>query len=390
VPSLATDPAEVRLAGLPFDDAAGETVFEERPVHNETLFESFPQRLAEMTADWPFEPLAVRQWSVFAANPKRTLGERFVAGRRALERQWGCHNLELPLSRLCATESFAAFAASIVADLPAFQDSYNAAVRDYRRRYRIRNGFHPVPDLGRDGDWLEAPFWAWRRGHARRARLLVRRTAGRLELRVGGETWPDLPIDRSIAAWRRLESDGFKVRTRALTTTLFARLAVADLFVHGIGGGKYDEVTDALIARYWRIEPPAFLVATGTLRLPLPRFRGAAADLQASQRLVRDLDWNPQRHLGNGSSASGLQTLIASEPTAPSARRERFLAIRESKDALRATVAEQQDDARRRAERLGHEVAANAIIGRRDYSFALYPAERLRQFLAQFTVPASN
>ena len=41
-----------------------------------------------------------------------------------------------------------------------------------------------------------------------------------------------------------LSSRGIKLRTRALTTTLFARLVLSDMFLHGIGGAKYDQVTD--------------------------------------------------------------------------------------------------------------------------------------------------
>ena len=47
--------------------------------------------------------------------------------------------------------------------------------------------------------------------------------------------------------------DSRALRPRALTLTLFARLCVADFFIHGIGGGKYDEVTDRIIRELPRI-----------------------------------------------------------------------------------------------------------------------------------------
>jgi len=59
---------------------------------------------------------------------------------------------------------------------------------------------------------------------------------------------------------------------RALTLTLFARLILGDFFIHGIGGGKYDEVTDQIIRDYFGIDPPAFQVVSGTLHLPFPKF----------------------------------------------------------------------------------------------------------------------
>ena len=56
-----------------------------------------------------------------------------------------------------------------------------------------------------------------------------------------------------------------------MTTTLFARLLLADMFIHGLGGGKYDELTDSLMRDFYGIEPPSFLVLTGTLRLPFQK-----------------------------------------------------------------------------------------------------------------------
>ncbi len=37
------------------------------------------------------------------------------------------------------------------------------------------------------------------------------------------------------------------VLPRALTTTLFLRTFIADLFIHGIGGGQYDRLTDRIV-----------------------------------------------------------------------------------------------------------------------------------------------
>jgi hypothetical protein len=408
------DPAAVHLLTVPFDHFAGEVAFEERKVEDEGLFADFPRAVGERTAGWPFEPILPAFWRDVVRRGERTalLGERLVAGRRAWERRWGCHNPELPISRLCKTEAFARFAVGLLDRLPDFHAAYNESARDYRRRHRIRSPNHPVPDLQRDGDWLEAPFWAWRAGGQRRGRLFVRQVAGGWRLRVGDEAWPDLSRDRAVADWRRLERDGFKVRTRALTTTLFTRLCLADLFVHGIGGGKYDELTDAIIARHFGLTPPTFLVLTGTLRLPLPTFPATADDERAARRLVRDIHWNPQRHLSHdGMEPVGLarakEDLASSPDAAPprehfentrrvfegfgmpvpeSVRRvERFVEFRRLTEQLRPFVADVERGCRERAARLSAEAAANAVLRRRDYAFGLFPESTLRPFLTRFT-----
>src|SRR5262249_12888486 len=128
----------------------------------------------------------------------------------------------------------------------------------------------------------------------------------RVELRAGDEPWPALPFPsegraaEAVAAWQALEGRGFKARSRALTTTLYARLFLADLFMHGIGGGKYDELTAELIRRFHGCEPPAFVVLSATLWLPLPGTPARPDDCRRLARELRDVHYNPQRHLGGG------------------------------------------------------------------------------------------
>src|SRR5439155_11533539 len=134
-----------------------------------------------------------------------------------------------------------------------------------------------------------------------RGRLLVRRTEHALALRVGGEIWPELPggtnanASALVRAWLALEGRGFKIRSRALTNTLFARLFLVDLFIHGIGGGRYDELTDEIARRFYDHEPPRYLVLSATLLLPLPNFPARAADCRRLAGGLGDLSYYSQR-----------------------------------------------------------------------------------------------
>src|SRR5262249_11009309 len=102
---------------------------------------------------------------------------------------------------------------------------------------------------------------------------------------------------RMVKAWQDLTRRGFKIRSRALTNTMFARLFVAEVFIHGIGGAKYDELTDEIIRRFYGIEPPQFMVFSATLRLPLQSFPVTATDHNRLAVKLRDMRYNPQRHL---------------------------------------------------------------------------------------------
>jgi hypothetical protein len=353
------DPAAVRLEAVPFDRFDREEPYESRRVHDPELFCTFADRAAPLWRGWRFEPLLPRVWEDVVAHPAETTGERFAAVRRKWERAWGCHNLELPVSHLAGTRAFAWFVTHILADLPRFRSVYNTAVREYRSAHGIKSSSHPVPDLG-DG---EAPFWGPAGPDGRRGRLMT-------------------PANASPA----------RLRPRALTLTLFARVCLGDLFVHGIGGGKYDEVTDAIIRDYFGIEPPAYQVLSATLRLPLPTFPTTSGDVAALARRERDLYWNPQRHLtGPEAERPEVRELIrrhdelaAAEPPDRAGRRRRFRELREIGGRLRALLQPQLAEARGDLERARREAAANAMLTRRDFAWVLYPEETLRPLLQRF------
>lgn len=392
----------VGLIAEPFDHWAGEEPYEERRVHDGALFASFADRAVPLLKSWNYEPVLPEFWKEVRLQCERTplLGERLARARRALERHWGCHNLEVPLSALCRTEAFAWSACHILANLPAFHETYNATVRDYRRRFGIKSRNHPVPDLIHEGDWWEVPFWGWRKGQTRRGRPLLRFSGQQLELRVGAEVWTTLPSDASAAvdAWRSLESHGLKLRSRALTTTLFARLFLGDLFIHGIGGAKYDALTDEIIRRFYGIEPPAFLMLSATLHLPLPVCPARPEQRAGLARMLRDLEYNPQRHLTPETTARAevacrlreKQDWIDREPINALGKLERFQAIRKLSAELRPFVTDRMQRAALKLECCDRQLVANAVLQRRDYAFCLFPEEKLRPFCEQFLFLASG
>jgi hypothetical protein len=380
---------------VPFDRWTGEIPYEERPILDRDEFAGFAEHASRVVVGWNYKPLLTAFWPEVLRQSQRTrlLGERFASARRVFERRWGCRNLEVTVSDLCRTRTFAWFACHILAELPRFHSIYNDCVHDYRRSHGIRSRNHPVPDLADDGDWLETPFWAWKEGQTRRGRLFARRRPGLIDLRVGDEAWPTLPAEdgrSAVDAWSDLALNGRKIRSRALSNTLYARLFLGDLFVHGIGGGKYDELTDAIIRRFYEIDPPTFIVLTATRLLPLPRFPATPEECHGLERSLRDFHWNPQRHLP-ADTAEGLRELVRDReaqvqlrPTDKTGRRERFRVLRVLAELLRAPLADTESRLHEAAEKCSRQLEANAVLTRRDYSFVLYPEETLRPFCEQF------
>src|SRR5206468_798690 len=119
-------------------------------------------------------------------------------------------------------------------------------------------------------DSVEAPFWLDDLVSKKRLRPSVFARDGGfvLELLSGQHFFFDPTIDAHEAGERLgrfLQQTQHRLSPRALTLMIFLRLLLADQFVHGIGGGRYDQVTDQIIATHFGMEPPKFAVTTATL-----------------------------------------------------------------------------------------------------------------------------
>jgi hypothetical protein len=381
-------PAQNHVARVAFDRWQSQVPFEERHVLDEELWTTFLNRAKHFVRKWPFRPWLADVWEIARKQTTPLLGERIVRTRRALERQLGIQPLEVPLSAVCRTPSFAKFASVLLREMGDFHRKYNDAVLAYRRRYGLKSQNHPVPELARDQGRYEAPFWAWRRGDQRRRRLFVEVAAGSVALWAESDRLGELvgPAESWPAQWLAFERRDVRIRTRALTTTLFTRLFLADVFMHGLGGGKYDEVTDDLIRAFVGIEPPQYLVATATLLLPLPRHPEAEAELMRLQRLERDLSWNPQRHVVSGDAAKFIAEKSAAvnmPQTTHAERVERFRKLHFLTESLRPFVADRRADVGQRIDVAECHARQHRIAASRDYAFPLYPEAMLRDFFAQ-------
>lgn len=374
------------LESVPFDRWTGEAPWEERFVADEGLFTSFGERIAEKMRPWGIEPLAVKLWPEVLKRDG-PIGARFAGARRRMEREWGCFNVEVPLSKLCATRAFGRFVGMLLEDLPRFVAVHNAAAAAYRKANGIKSKSHPVPDLAVDGDWFEVPLWWWKPGDTRRERVFVRsvhtwgefRARGSSFMVFHGDDWPGFEPqqDPDHINVPLHEYFGNKIRSRALATTLFARLFLADVFLHGIGGGKYDELADLIIRDYFGVEPPPFAVLSATCRLPLPLYPSSDDDVSRLQVQARELEWNPQRFVPGHPADAERRALLAALPATRRARREWFARLRSLLEPMRQHLGNLHDGAKARLATARREADANALLRRRDYPFVLFPEARL-------------
>ncbi len=291
------------------------------------------------------DPLLQDLWptALEAARQHGNLGRSLAQARHKLEGNWGLQSLELPLGRLCADVPFRWFAVHLLRQANRLRDVYNDSLHEYRRVNKVRSHTHPVADLTSREDWLEVPFWLWARESPQRRAAFVRLRKDGLELtdfagiRTQLHVRPDDDAQQAVAQLDSLELDGIVLRPRALITTMFARLCLSDLFIHGIGGAKYDQLTDAIVRRFLRLETPAFLVATYTAMLPVPRIPASESDLRRTSQQLRELSYHPEVYVAEDQTTRPLilekRRWIEVDPPRGQ-RRPRHRAIERLNDAL--------------------------------------------------------
>jgi hypothetical protein len=138
----------------------------------------------------------------------------------------------LKVSEIASMNGWKEFCKLITSDMKKFREVYNNALQYYRKTHHIKNHAQPVPDLHDD----ELPFW------------VANNTDTRIKAKGNDAQKNLLP--------------------RAITLSIFLRLFVSDIFIHGNGGGRYDLVTNKIIWNFFHVRPSDFIVKTATLHLP--------------------------------------------------------------------------------------------------------------------------
>lgn len=302
----------------------------------------------------------------------RHLGEFGASLRRRLE--WSCGAvgyLEVTVSQLARTPAFRRFAAWIVQDAERFWVSCNQALEVHRREEGLRSAAQPFPNLQREGDLVELPFWLLRDG---RRRPVWAQT---------GTEDPVLVCDGvTVGAASQLP---WELRPRALTLTLFVRLLICDLFVHGLGGARYDRVTDRVMHEFFGTPPPPYAVLTATFQLPLARHADPQARYAAAYQRWLDLQHNPDRYLPREGEVADLvaekwrciQALTA-EDLPRGKRRELTRRIRAINDTLRKHLQNRIHQVWAELEDLRRELEQYRVATDRCYPFFLFDPDEVR------------
>ncbi len=377
-----------RVEAIDYDTPAATMPHEQREIRDAELLGSFADRVIKKTLSPSGDPLVGQLWeqAAGASREDMNLGRMLSKARHRLERAWGSKTLELPFSQVADDEGFRRFAAELLQRAGETANAYNEALATYRDAHRLRNAAQPLPDLAADGSWIETPFWVWSDAEPTRRPLVARVETRSLTLtdRQGWTATGPADADGVVAWLTDLRADGIKIRSRALATTLYCRLVLADLFLHGIGGAKYDQVTDLLGERLFGTAPPPYATLTATLRLPIEHNTPTEQDRLAAVKRLRDLDYHPEWFVEDHPAAQEKQRLIREANTATNTAAW-HQAIQRANEALRETVHDRRVQAERILEETKLGLRRAAILDSREYSFCLFPAADVRDRLTKLS-----
>jgi hypothetical protein len=335
-------------------------------------------------ANWSFEPAI----APFLASLRRlslespALPEALTNATHELNWTLGLRHHALLTSPLWQCEPYLVFVHHVLSRAGAFARQYNAALEDYRSAHGVRSRTRPMPNLAVFDESCEMPFWLDDLATGRRGRPTVFGT-GRgwlLELPGGKEFRFDPDADAAeaashLASW--LRASRVRLSPRALMLTLYCRLFLVDQFVHGIGGGRYDQVTDALIWKHFGIEPPHFSVTTATLYFP-----EAAGRTRVCLPCIRQ-EGHRLRHMALGPRKMQLVEQINAAPRDSSERRTLFYGMHRELDQARLNnpmLSRWQE----RLDQAAARDAADEVLFDRELFFALQPRDRLESLIARY------
>ncbi len=389
VPTLGASRGASYVA-IPYDEAGGGVPYEQTTIRNRALFDDFDRRVKQAIEPLVPDPCITEMWrhARHAIERCGIAGCALAQARHGLEGEIGLRTLELPLGVVCRTTEFAEFALAILSELPRFHRCYNDAADRYRKAHGIRSSAHPVPNLSEDGEWFEAPMWLYGDDAPQRKPVWVKwqddhlilsdrhRRERRIDIR-----YPKLAAEQLAS----LASPDFKLRPRALLTTMYARLVLSDLFLHGIGGGKYDQLNDLIIQSFFMVQPPQFMVVSATVLLPGVERGDQGKSIRGLKRKIRETIFQAERFADQIELDSQLVRrkgeLLADVP--PLGSRQAWhdeitqinetlsLQTRPLREQLRAELAEVE---RRSAD--------NEWLASREHPFCLFPLDYLRRTYA--------
>ncbi|MCF6150288.1 MAG: hypothetical protein E3K37_16740 [Candidatus Kuenenia sp.] len=329
-----------------------------------------------------------------------------TTARKGLEGAFGINNLEIPVSLMCKTKGFYYFFLHILFNAEHFAKIYNKKLNDYRNFHKIYSKANPIPDLKIQESLVETPFWIWEKGGARNKCYAqfdtdsIMITNGN---QIGLKLKKDEDIQEIVSKLKSLESASshIKLRPRAIATTMFSRVFFSDVFIHGIGGSKYDAITDEIIKEFLNVNPPNYITASTTLFLPVETHDIDTEKLHALEKELVDIRANPERYASERTNQDLLFLKSVDEKheliekmrdkdTDKEKRKQLFNQIKELNMSIFNQINHEFKDKQKTLTAIKEKIAYNKVIKCREYPICIFPFKALKVHFANVFCGSKN
>lgn len=282
--------------------------------------------------------------------------EQFADVNDAMMQPW----LKRPMQRITATQLVRTSLARAVLEEMAREpwrcaEAYNRAVGEVSEA-----GIGPL--LVRD-DRVELPLW-----------------------RVGADGVRHRAADSDVEAWLEDAQRSPALQMRAILLTAIMRLAVCDVFVHGMGGAVYDHAMERWMELWLGVSVSPMAMATATLRLPL--LREGEGSIDAGEALARfRRKWHDPAWDGAGTMPSAVKRekleAVNAAARGSDVKRDAFLRMHEAVEGWREERETELAALRDQAEAARRMAAARQIAQVRTWPVAFYEEEAISAMVAK-------
>ncbi|MDR4505927.1 MAG: hypothetical protein MRK01_14230 [Candidatus Scalindua sp.] len=329
-------------------------------------------------------------------NETENFRDLLTFSRHVYMRRFTIDNLEVPVSHIAETEPFYEFFLHIAQNMKTFADIYNTTLDWYRKEKKIRSKANPLPNLERQGDIIELPFWIWGKNRPRERLFASSGKESHMGLMYRKEIIAELDftvsgnLSENLKKLVRIKDAGLNIRPRAIINTLYARMFISDLFVHGIGGAKYDLITDEIIKRFYGVEPPSFATISATLHLPFEQYRVTLKDVEGVRDTIKDMNYHPENYttseiMRDSSMLSMIrekEMLIMTQIRNQDEKRRVFSRLKELNLLMKEKISTLVREKEKELLSLEKKLRYNSIVSMRDYPFCIYPETLLRELFS--------
>jgi len=200
----------------------------------------------------------------------RNIADTITQLQATLSRILGLEILYLPVSLMSQCDSFMDFVSSVISDPRRFVRIYNRAIKNKRLSANLKpNQTLRTLKIDYINKIIELPFWLlWKTGKRASLYASIRDKNIRIGTSDTTKGTIDSSGDKNQQLRQILKKNDWGIRPKAVTLTLFARLYLADLFIHGTGAVNYEYITDSLIRDFYKKPNVNFGIATATMTLP--------------------------------------------------------------------------------------------------------------------------